>query len=115
LTDFSDKINDIRKLIEISGAKTIALQSFTYTLKNQMDDPEVLDIIEKEFNIEELVDEIYIKIYDKYFTESEIKELILFYESPIGKKLLNLSPKLFQEAAVMGEAYIREKLEKYTE
>lgn len=115
MTDNSEKmkIQNIRKLIEISGAKIIATQSFFYSLKDHMEDPEIKEIIEREINIEQLVDDIYIKIYDKYFADSEIKELIKFYESPIGRKLLSLSPKLFQEAAIMGEAYIKEKLENY--
>lgn len=36
-------------------------------------------------------------IYDKYFTEKEIKDFIVFYKSPSGQKYLNLSPEIMKE------------------
>jgi len=34
------------------------------------------------------------ELYDKYFTNEEIKGLIAFYESPIGKKTIQVLPAL---------------------
>ncbi|MDR0422827.1 MAG: DUF2059 domain-containing protein [Proteiniphilum sp.] len=36
-------------------------------------------------------------IYEKHFTSDEIKDVILFYESPTGKKLLEKSPEISGE------------------
>ena len=36
-------------------------------------------------------------IYDKYFTEKEIKDFIVFYKSPSGQKFLSLSPEIMKE------------------
>jgi len=36
-------------------------------------------------------------IYDKYFTEKEIKDFIVFYKSPSGQKYLSLSPEIMKE------------------
>ena len=38
-----------------------------------------------------------VPIYDKHFTHDEIKGLIDFYSTPIGKKLLEKTPELTQD------------------
>ena len=116
LTDMSNKSkqDDIKKLIELSGAKNIATQSFNFIMQTYKEqDPEIYEILEKEINLEEMIDEILTHIYNRYFTESEIEGLIRFYESSLGKKMLSLSPKMFQEAALMAQEQIQKKLEKY--
>jgi uncharacterized protein len=37
-------------------------------------------------------------IFDKHFTESEIKEWITFYKSPVGKKMVELMPVMMSES-----------------
>lgn len=41
-----------------------------------------------------LINEEMIDIYDKHFTHEEIIDLIKFYESPIGKKILEKTPEI---------------------
>lgn len=41
-----------------------------------------------------LVDEIMPAIYDKHFTAEEISDLVKFYQSPIGKKMLEKTPEI---------------------
>lgn len=41
-------------------------------------------------------------IYRKYFTDDEIKKLIEFYKTPVGKKAINVMPQLFQEGSQIG-------------
>ncbi len=43
-----------------------------------------------------------IGIYAKAFTEAEVKQLVAFYETPIGKKALQQMPKLMQQGAQIG-------------
>lgn len=48
-------------------------------------------------------------IYDKYFTEKEIKDFIVFYKSPSGQKYLNLSPVIMKEfMGTMMQKYLPE-------
>lgn len=51
-----------------------------------------------EMPFQELVDNVYYPIYSKYFHVSDIKEIIAFYESPIGQKFVSMSPILMQES-----------------
>lgn len=50
-----------------------------------------------EMPFDELVDNVYYPIYSKYFHVSDIKEVIAFYESPVGKKFVSMSSVLMQE------------------
>ena len=56
------------------------------------------------FDVKEL-QFLVIPIYDKHFTHEEVKALIAFYESPIGRKFALTLPKITQEAYVIGQAY----------
>jgi hypothetical protein len=49
-------------------------------------------------NIKQLLEEIYYPLYDKYYTESELKDLIVFYSSPTGKKVIENMTPFFVEA-----------------
>jgi hypothetical protein len=42
------------------------------------------------------------ELYDRYFSNDDIKALIQFYESPIGKKMIETQPKLQEEAMRRG-------------
>lgn len=43
-------------------------------------------------------------IYRKHFTEAELKQLIAFYQSPVGKKSLDTMPAIFQESSLVGQS-----------
>jgi uncharacterized protein len=45
---------------------------------------------------------MYIDLYDKYFTNEEIKGLIQFYESPVGRKAIEVLPAITQESMKHG-------------
>ena len=54
------------------------------------------------FTAERMVEEI-IPIYDKHLTEGEIKELIAFYETPVGQKFVAVQPQILKEAGEVGD------------
>ena len=45
-----------------------------------------------------LLEELSFSIYGKYFTESEIKDLIVFYKSPTGQKMTSIMPQILSES-----------------
>ena len=49
-------------------------------------------------NLAQVVEEIYYPLYDIYFTVDELKDLIIFYKSPIGEKWVKVEPQLIQES-----------------
>lgn len=44
-----------------------------------------------------LLNEDMTVLYDKYFTEAEIKGLVSFYQSSAGKKMISVTPELNKE------------------
>lgn len=74
-------------------------------------DPKAFDIIEEEVKIsidEILIDgnamaEIMYPIYGGRFSETELKELIAFNETPLGKKMIRELPAITQEGMKAGQ------------
>ena len=44
-------------------------------------------------------------VYEKHFTPAELAELIKFYESPVGQKLVQIQPQLNRDALRAGQVY----------
>jgi hypothetical protein len=110
------KEKDIRRLLELTGAATLGaqvmnqmLQTFRQTMPNVPADfwPE----LQKELNPNELVEKV-IPVYDKQLAAAEIKDLIRFYETPTGKKLIKVMPAITQESMEIGKAWGRDIGEK---
>ena len=67
----------------------------------------------KEFSKESKV--FFIKTYDKHFTEKEIDEIIKFYSSPVGKRMLKKQPDIMLEAFELGQKISKKLMPKYFE
>lgn len=48
---------------------------------------------------EAVENEVYIPLYKETYSHDEVKELVAFYSSPIGKKIIDFSQKLPEQAA----------------
>jgi hypothetical protein len=48
------------------------------------------------------VRDIVVKLYAARFTEQELKDLLAFYKTPLGKKMVEWEPKILEQS--MGEA-----------
>jgi uncharacterized protein len=62
--------------------------------------------IKQRIDFGQFVEEISYALYDKYFTEAEIKDLTAFYKSPTGKKAITVMPQLFAESVRQGSERI---------
>jgi hypothetical protein len=51
------------------------------------------------------LEEEYVKLYDRNFTSAELKGMIAFYESPIGKRFVEVQPTLMREGMAMGQEW----------
>jgi hypothetical protein len=61
-------------------------------------DKRVYELLEARLDFPTLMENISYQLYDKYFTEQELKDLVGFYRSPAGKKSIEVGPKLFSES-----------------
>jgi hypothetical protein len=55
----------------------------------------------------EIIEAVYLPIYDKYFSEEELREMLAFYRTPVGRKSIELMPSLMQEAGGGVERAVR--------
>jgi len=102
---------DIRALLELVGARDQVQDSMTHAAEQyrekllesvpdnqqgQMFVNAVISGYEKKFDVEAVTDQL-ISVYDKHYTDEEIKGLLQFYGSPLGQKVAAESPKIGRE------------------
>jgi hypothetical protein len=102
---------DIRSLMEVVGARDEMRQAtarqteefrdnLVSALPAQQRDEVVTTLVsdyQKKFHSEALNEQI-IAIYDKHFSDDEVKGLLQFYSSPLGRKFAAEMPKIAAEA-----------------
>lgn len=102
---------DIRQLMEVSGAKNLVMQSvreMERTLRPLMTKAlppgayrdKLIELFFEKFH-QKLDPQVFVDmavpIYAKYYTDDEIKGLIQFDQTPLGRKVLTTLPKLQME------------------
>jgi hypothetical protein len=116
------KENDIRLLLNDMGAGKLGAQMMDQmfgTMRTSMKQevPEkVWDELIAEFKVEfspEKLIELNVPIYDKHYTHDEIRQLISFYESPLGRKMISVIPSIAQESFDTGVAHARIVLQRF--
>ncbi len=113
---------DIKRLMEITGSVNIGKQ-FAAATSEQMfrmmksEHPEISDRAFAVMNNElvaffsekmsapgGIMDQL-IPVYAKYFTHREIRELLAFYDTPTGRKLILSMPKVVNESMQLGQKW----------
>lgn len=102
---------DIRSLMELTGARdqiqdAVANSSEQYREKLLATVPNndkgqafvtaFADSYQKKFNINELTEQL-VAIYDKHYTDDDIKTMLQFYGSPVGQRVAAEMPKIARE------------------
>lgn len=100
---------DIRQVMELSGAGKLGVQVMeAMTAQFQQSMPEVptefWKEVMKEVNPDKMI-ELIIPIYKKHFTQEEIRQLVTFYQSPLGKKVTATLPAVTAESMKAGEEW----------
>jgi hypothetical protein len=106
---------DIKRLLGITGASNTGLRVFSQVIgmfqRAHSDVPEAVwmeMISEAEAKVDAFVMEMLVPIYDKHLTHTDIEDLIAFYETPVGRKLLAVMPQMHHESRTAGEIWGRE-------
>jgi uncharacterized protein len=105
------KESDIRALLELVGAhdqvhdsvrqtaeqyREKLLTSIPNSEKGQEFVNATINGYEKLYNVDRINEQLVV-LYDKHYTDDEIKSLLQFYGSPLGQKVATESPKIFRE------------------
>jgi hypothetical protein len=51
------------------------------------------------------LEEGYAALYDRHFSVAEIRELLAFYDTPIGRRFLEVQPVLMREGIALGQEW----------
>ena len=105
------KEDDIRKLLEMTGSADLGVQVMNSIIGQfRQILPEVPDDYWNEFMGKATADEMIlmiIPIYDRHFTHQEIRDIISFYETPTGQKLITKLPQVTRESMTAGSEWGR--------
>lgn len=110
---------DIRKLLDVTGAKELAMQTMGGMEKNIRPmltaslppgdyRDELIDLFFAKFHSKvesQRIVDMAVPVYDKYFSDDEIKGLVQFYGTPLGHKTLQVLPKLMGELQDQGREW----------
>jgi len=106
----------ILEMISLTGVDKIGMQMMDNVMNsfknrdNSIPDDFWIEV-KKEVNSEELIN-LYIPIYDKYYTEEDLEDLVKFYKSPIGKKVTSIMPQMMNESMEIGRKWGKELAQK---
>lgn len=115
---------DIEALIDATGSAQLSQQVATLIYgqlldvlkKTQPEIPERVLAVAKEVVISEFTSALVepnglkaqlVPIYAKYFTPDDVRGLLAFYRSDLGKKTIRLAPVLFQDASAAGQDWAK--------
>jgi hypothetical protein len=102
---------DIRSLMELVGARDLVQEGMNTAIeqsrekllatvpnndKGQAFVNAFADSYQKKFDVNQVTDQL-VAIYDKHFTDDEIKGLLQFYGSPLGQRVAAEMPKIGRE------------------
>ena len=105
------KDSDIRSLMELIGAhdqvqdavnnsseqyREKLLATVPNNDKGQAFVTSFIESYQKKFDVDQLTEQLVV-IYDKHYTDDEIKTLLQFYGSPVGQKVAAEMPKIDRE------------------
>jgi hypothetical protein len=116
---------DILRLLQVTGSAQIGLQ-FADAMISEMNrdlqaanpdlPPRAFDIVKEEVTklmqqrVSSLLD-VLVPIYQENFTHEEIKGLVQFYTTPLGKKVIQKMPAVMQQGMAAGEAWGQSMME----
>jgi hypothetical protein len=118
---------DVQHLIELTGASRVGTQMASLVatqilkqLQQQHPDvpPRAVEIVrgtlDEEFQAAFAPDGALLRevgaVWGSHFTHEEIQTLIAFYETPLGRKLVDHTPAIMQECAQAGAAWAQQNI-----
>ncbi|MFT3680361.1 MAG: DUF2059 domain-containing protein [Ferruginibacter sp.] len=99
----------VKELLDLTGAgkmgEQVAEQVLTVFQKDSKSVPaEFWDKMKSEIKAEDVVNMV-VPVYLKYYSAEEIEQLIAFYKTPLGKKIIAVTPAIIQESMKIGQEW----------
>jgi len=112
----TQKQQDIRQLLELTHGLTLSKQLidqlFALQQRAMPNVPaSVWQNLRREFDPADMEPTV-VAIYDRHFSSDEIHDLIAFYRSPTGQKIIAEQPQILQESLAAGQAWAADVLQR---
>jgi hypothetical protein len=110
-----NKEDDIRTLMALTGAGKIGTQFIEQMMASFKETyPDVpasfWTAFAAEINADALIDKL-LPVYEKHLTQDDIRQLIAFYRSPIGQKMIAAMPRITRDSMQIGQDWGRQVAE----
>ena len=100
---------DVRRLLEATGQATAARQVFEAVLGSiKPMYPAVPEAVWTDMLAEMRTDEftgLIVPVYMKHLTGSDVRGMLAFYESPVGRKLVQVQPLIIKDSMAAGRQW----------
>ena len=102
-----DKVKLILNLVDVSGVRAAMKKSIKQTIDQVPEErkEKYRKLLDADGIIERLV-----PIYSKYYSKVDLINMIHFYQSPTGVKVLKSTPEIMKETVDVSIQYIKEKV-----
>ena len=118
---------DIEKLLEVTGASQVGAQMASIVVRQVLEGLKRSqpDIPDRQIELaQQVLDEEFAKafkgpdtltarvvgVYARHFTQEEVRGLLAFYGTTLGKKVISAMPILVQESSVVGQEWSAEHM-----
>ncbi|MDP3909222.1 MAG: DUF2059 domain-containing protein [Gemmatimonadales bacterium] len=101
----------IRRFLEITGAAQLSVTAMETMLPAQRAaNPQIPAVFWDVFmararrDVHQLIDSL-IPVYAEHFTHAQMEEMVRFYESPLGRHLVRVQPRVTQRSMELGQRW----------
>jgi uncharacterized protein len=98
----------ILKFIEVFGTKDAMAKNLEAMMQSLPADDPQSQKIKNNIKVDEIIEQL-IPLYDKQFSEADLKGFIDFYSSPQGRKLVQSIPEIMRGSVEVSAKYFQEK------
>ena len=102
-----DKRTLVIELLQLVSAKKQSQQVLDSMIQTMPVD--VQSSFKEALNADEMM-KLVIPVYERYLTVDDLKNVISFYRSSAGKKLLDAQPKIVKDSMIVMKVYVQKKL-----
>ena len=95
---------DVMKVIELNGSAAQMKMAKDQILKMIPAEKQAAFLVEFDASLPSLYDKL-VKVYNDVYTKEDIKAILAFYETPIGKKMTAKSAELAEKSQAAGQEW----------
>lgn len=78
--------------------------------RNQQFSVKFNERLRQKINFREFTEQTIYPLYDKFFTEADLKELLAFYKTPLGQKMNKIMPQMATESIRLSQELLIPKI-----